>query len=627
MSDYTIHPLSLRRVRLTDTFWLPRWETNRTVTIPHIFEMCERTGRIANFARAAGRADGPFEGRRYNDSDLFKVIEAAAYVLAQRPDPQLEAYLDRIVDVVAAVQEPDGYLYTARTVDPAHPAPGAGETRWSYLQQSHELYNVGHLYEAAVAYYYATGRRTLLNVALKNADLVARTFGPTARRDVPGHEEIELALVKLYRLTGERIYLDLARFFVDERGHAHGRQLYGSYAQDHRPVTEQTEAVGHAVRATYLYAAMTDLAVLTDDEALRRAVDRLWEDVVGTKLYLTGGIGARRDGEAFGEAYELPNLTAYGETCAAIGLMLWTYRLFRLHGDARYLDVIERTLYNGFLSGVSYEGDAFFYPNPLASDGHFAFNQGATTRRPWFDCACCPTNVARFMAALPRYVYATADAPPSLYVNLFIGSEAELTLADTLVRLTQTTRYPWAGEISLVFDPDRPVTFTLHLRLPGWVQGYPVPGELYRYTPSYPLPVALALNGQMLSPEVEKSFVRLHRTWRAGDRVTLSFPVPVRRVLAHPRVADDAGCVALERGPLVYCVEGADVPGDPFELVLPGDAPLIVEDRPDFLGGLLALKGIARTVHGAILPFAAIPYYAWGHRGPGSMTVWLWRGA
>jgi hypothetical protein len=474
------------------------------------------------------------------------------------------------------------------------------------------------LYEAAVAHYQATGKRALLDVALKSADLVARVFGPDGRRDIPGHQEIELGLVKLYRVTGAQKYLDLAQFFLDERGQSHGRELYDAYVQDHQPVLEQSQAVGHAVRATYMYASMADVAALTGDRAYAQASTRLWEDVVSTKLHLTGGIGARREIEGFGESYELPNQSTYNETCAAIGAALWNQRLFLLHGDARYLDVLERTIYNGFIVGVSLGGDEFFYPNPLQADGVSPFNQGATTRSPWFTCSCCPGNVARFLPSLAGSIYAHRD--DALYVNLFVGGQATARVANTAVHLRQETRYPWQGNVKISLQPERAAEFTLHVRVPGWAQNRPVPGDLYRYLRQRREQPTLKLNGQPLALEVQKGFARVRRAWEAGDVLELDLPMPARRVLCHPKVAENVGKIALERGPIVYCFEGVDNGGQALDLVLPDDAALRAEYREDLLNGVTTL--------GAQLPVSkrelvAIPYYAWLHRGVSEMAVWL----
>lgn len=634
--EYQINPVLFSQVKIDDPFWSPRLETNRTVTIPYDFKKCEETGRIDNFAKAAGLMAGEHEGIFYNDSDVYKVIEGAAYSLTLHPDPELDRYLDDLIAKIAGAQEEDGYLYTARTINPKRvSAEREGLTRWSNLRINHELYNVGHLYEAAVAHYQATGKRSLLDVALKNADLIVSVFGPAKKRDVPGHQEIELGLVKLYRVTGEANYLRLAKFFLDERGHAHGRELYANhghrgYMQDHQPVVEQREAVGHAVRAGYMYCGMADVATLTNDAAYVQALDAIWEDVVSKKLYLTGGIGALHRGEAFGEAYELPNETAYAETCAAIANVMWNYRMFLLHKEARYLDVLERTLYNGFLAGVAFSGDLFFYTNPLASDGKFKFNRKeAASRRPWFDCSCCPTNIARFIPALPGYIYAyQADR---LYLNLFIGSQATLEMAGQTVRVTQETGYPWEGWVRLNLEPEQPAELTLQLRIPGWAQNQPAPGDLYRYLDEpvqAPAKIGLKINGQAVPLHIERGFAQIRREWRAGDEVELTLPMPIRRVASQARVEANLGRVALERGPLVYCVEGIDNGGQVSNLLLPDSAELRAEHRPDLLNGVTVIRGQALGMSGqAQHPqgFLAIPYYAWSHRGEGEMAVWLLR--
>ena len=446
--DYPIQPLPFTNVKIADDFWKRRIDTAIGITIPYDFEKCEETGRIDNFAKAGGLMDGPHQGIYYNDSDVFKVMQGAAYALQIAPDPALETYLDDLIAKVAAAQEADGYLYTARTIDPDKVPEACGPERWSNLAVNHELYNAGHMYEAAVAYFEATGKRAFLDVALANADLIDSVFGPDKLRDAPGHQEIEIGLVALYRVTGDARYLRLARFFLDERGQTKVRELYGPYCQDHLPVIKQREAVGHAVRAGYMYAAMTDIAALYGDAAYAAAVVGLWENVVGKKLALTGGIGARHDGEAFGADYELPNLTAYNETCAAQANILWNHRLFLLTGEAKYVDILERTLYNGFLSGVGMDGQSFYYVNPLACDGEYRFNREiAMSRQPWYQTSCCPTNIVRLLPSLSGYIYGLRDR--AVFVNLYIAGSAELALAGAKARLELRTDYPWSGDIQL----------------------------------------------------------------------------------------------------------------------------------------------------------------------------------
>lgn len=629
--DYPIVPVPFTEVQVADGFWKPRLETNRNVTVWVDFRKCEETGRIENFEKAGGLKKGGFRGIFFNDSDVFKIIEGASYSLALCPDPKLDAYLDGLIAKIAAAQEEDGYLYTARTInDPNYDYPGR-EARWSHLASGHELYNVGHMYEAAVAHHRATGKRTLLDVAVKNADLVCTVFGLNQGRriDVPGHEEIEIGLVKLYRLTGDEKYLQQAKFFIDMRGRADKRNTYGPYCQDHKPIVEQAEAVGHAVRAGYLYAGVADVAALTSDAAYLEAVDRIWSDIVSKKMHLTGGIGATRLGEAFGGDYDLPNESAYLETCAAIAHALFNHRMFLLHGDAKYIDLLERIIYNGFLAGISLSGDRFFYPNPLSWDGRSKFNQGTMGRATWFGCSCCPVNVVRFIPSIPGYIYAVRD--DAVYVNLYIGGTGKVALDKSRVKLKQETRYPWDGRVQIEVDVPAPTPFALHLRIPGWARGRPVPGDLYRYADPAAEPVSLRVNGKETALTLDRGYAVLQRSWRSGDKIELDLPMPIRRVLAHHRVEADQGRAAIERGPIVYCIEGADHDGRVRHLLLPDEAKLASEFRADLLGGVTVLRGQAqgafRIEDGSIaenpVDLTMIPYYAWCHREPREMTVWL----
>ena len=613
MKDYPITPLPFTAVRFKDAFWAPRLETNRQTTIPLAFRKCEETGRVQLFDRAAaalrgGNPDRTKPGYPFDETDVYKTIEGAAYSLQVKADPALESYVDGLVKKIEAAQEPDGYLYPARTIYPPDPHDWSGKERWQLEKElSHELYNLGHLFEAAVAWKEATGKDDLLKVALRAAEMLDRTFGKGKRSIWPGHQIVEMGLVKLYRVTGEERYLKLAQFFLDERGPGGS-----AVTQAHEKVTAQSEAVGHAVRATYLYAGMADVAALAGPKGYLEALDRLWENVVGKKLYLTGGVGALHDGEAFGKDYELPNATAYCETCAAIGNVYWNHRLFLLHGHAKYLDVLERTLYNGLLSGLSLDGASFFYPNPLESKGGYG-------RSPWFGCACCPGNLCRFMASVPGYAYAREGR--TLFVNLYVAGEADLLMPDGLkVRLTVETRYPWEGEIIVKAEPERPAKFKMALRIPGWSLNRPVPSDLYRFSEDDPQKPSLKVNGQTAALDLDKGFAVLEREWRLGDVLQLNLPMPVRRVLAHEAVEADRGRVALQRGPLVYCVEEADQNGGPIrDLALTGKAPLHSHFQADLLGGVQTLSGMGGSRH----PFTAIPYYAWANRGPGEMAVWL----
>jgi len=485
-----------------------------------------------------------------------------------------------VIDKIAAAQWEDGYIYTFYSVSRRQP-----EKRWSDIRGKHELYCAGHFFEGAVAYYQATGKRKILDVAIRLADKIDSVFGPTQKRDVPGHEEIEIGLVKLYGVTGDDKYLRLAKFFLDERGHAHGRKLQGEYSQDHKPVVEQSQPVGHAVRAGYLYSGMADVAALTGDSGYVNALDRIWENVVSKKLYLTGGIGARHGGESFGNDYELPNKTAYCETCAAIANAMWNHRMFLLTGVPKYIDVLERVIYNGFLSGISLKGDKFFYPNPLASDGKHQ-------RSPWFGCACCPTNIVRFIPSLPGYAYARQG--DIMYVNLFIGGSAEIKMDRNTVQLKQETHYPWDGRVKITVEPKRSAKFAIYVRIPGWALNQPVPSNLYRYLNDTQKKVTLKVNDKPFALDTDKGFARIRRSWKKGDRIELNLPMPIRRVLSHENVKDNVGKVALERGPIVYCAEWPDNSGHVLNLALPDDAPLRSEHRKDMLAGVTVLRGKAK---------------------------------
>ncbi|MDH4197813.1 MAG: glycoside hydrolase family 127 protein, partial [Candidatus Aminicenantes bacterium] len=595
--DYPIRPVPFTEVKVADEFWTPRLDTNRVISIPVIFLKCEQTGRIDNFAIAGGLIEGNFKGERYNDTDVYKTIEGASYSLSLHPDPALEVYLDSVIAKIAAAQEPDGYLYTPRTASLGFIQPGTGSERWAEIAVSHELYNMGHLFEAAVAHFRATGRRPLLDVALKGATLLAATFGPDKLSGFPGHQEVELGLVRLYRTTGDVRYLNLAKYFLDQRGRDWKITPYPAGSrfaiynqpeqiQAHKPVLEQDEAVGHAVRFAYMAAAMADVAALAGNEDYAKAGQRLWENVVGKKMYLTGGIGARHDRERFGENYELPNLTAYAETCASIGNVFWNQRLFLLTGEAKYADVMERTMYNGVLAGIAIGGDKFFYANPLESDGKFKFNQDQWGRAPWFETACCPGNIARFIPSVPGYVYAVAG--DALYVNLFIAGEGKMTVADRAVTVRQETRYPWEGAVRIVIEPDREARFSVHVRIPGWVGDEAVPSDLYRFVDAAPEAATLKVNGEPAKFDTVKGYARLERNWNKGDVIELTLPMPVRRVAAHEAVKDDAGKVALQRGPLVYCVEGVDNGGSALNLVIADAEPLSFEWRGDLVKGIMA---------------------------------------
>ncbi len=606
--------VSFTDVTIADDFWAPRLQTNRKVTIPYDFEKCEQTGRIDNFAKAGGLMEGEFEGIYFNDSDLYKVIEGAAYSLKIHPDPELEKYVDGVIEKIASAQWEDGYLYTFYSLPQRQP-----EKRWTDVRNKHELYCAGHFFEAAVAYYQATEKREILDVAIRLADYIDSVFGPGKKHDVPGHEEIEIGLVKLYGVTGEQRYLALSKFFLDERGRAHGRKIYGEYCQDHKPVVEQNAAVGHAVRAGYLYSGMADVAALTSDADYVEALGRIWQDVISKKMYITGGIGARGGGESFGADYELPNATAYCETCAAIANAMWNHRMSLLHGDAKYIDVLERVIYNGILSGISLSGNKFFYPNPLASDGKYQ-------RSPWFGCACCPTNIVRFMPSLPGYAY--AQQADNVYVNLFIAGSAAIRISQNTVGLQQQTRYPWDGGVRITVEPEHAGQFTVCVRIPGWAQNRPVPSDLYSYPDVSREKVSLKVNGNPVALNIVKGYARIRRKWEKGDAIELNLPMPIRRVAAHQKVKDNRGRTAVERGPVVYCFEGADNPKGVANLILPPDAKLQSEYHGDLLGGIVTITGRGQIRQAGKkgvenIDVVAIPYYAWAHRGKNEMAVWM----
>ena len=638
--DYPIKPVPFTAVHLNDEFWAPRIEINRTSSIPSAFQQCELTGRVALFDRAAAvlRGDATVDkrppGYPFDETDLYKVIEGASYSLSVTADTKLDAYVDGLIAKIAAAQEPDGYLYTTRTIDPKNPHRWAGSERWVLERDdSHELYNLGHLFEAAVAHHLATGKRALLDVAIKAADLLVATFGPGKRTTWPGHQITEMALVKLYRVTGKQAYLDLAKFLLDERGpgpfppgeRANPRGL--NYNQAHLKVIEQSEPVGHAVRAVYMYSGMADVAAVTGDQAMRAAGKRIWDYLITSKLYLTGGIGASGSGEAFGQPYELPNMTAYNETCASVGMDFWNHRLFLLEGDAKYVDVMERTLYNGLLSGVSLDGKTFFYPNPLESNGQHA-------RQEWFGVACCPGNITRFMPSVPGYLYATrAD---DVFVNLYATGTASLEVPGGTVGITQQTQYPWDGKVKLTVTPQPARRFQVHVRIPGWARNQPVPSDLYRFIEQIgDAAPSVRVNGTPVVMTTNRGYLTLDRLWRgSGDVIELDLPMPVRRVESNNQVVANRNRVALQRGPIVYAAEWPDNPnGKVRNIVLPDGNRLSSEFRRDLLNGVQVITGravgLAFDAKGAVQraeqPFMAIPYATWANRGRGQMAVWLAR--
>lgn len=634
--DYTYKEVPFTDVHFTDNFWLPRIETIRNVTVPFAFRKCEETHRIDNFAVAAGIKEGKFNSPYpFDDSDVYKIMEGASYLLAVKEDNGLDAYMDSLISLIGAAQEPDGYLYTTRTIGGSSIHPWAGKKRWeNERDNSHELYNVGHMYEAAVAHYQATGKHDFLDIAIKSADLLCNTFGPEEGKltVAPGHQEVEIGLVKLYRATGDRRYLDLSKFFLDARGkydkydrNSKDQFRSGAYWQDHKAVIDQDEAVGHAVRAAYMYSAMTDVAALRNEQTYRVAVDNLWDNVTGKKMYITGGIGSTRHGEAFGKNYELPNSTAYCETCASIANCMWNLRMFMLHGDAKYIDVLERSLYNAVLSGISLDGKEFFYPNVLSCD------ENGAERSEWFNCSCCPSNLSRFIPSIPGYVYATSDA--GVYVNLYGANQAGITLGNgKRIDMSQKTSYPWEGNIELTVTPESKQEFSIMLRIPGWVDNRPVPSDLYTYMNADEKKIVIKINGEVQNAPIEKGYAVLARKWEPGDVIQLTLPMEVHKNKANDKVEADINHLSVERGPIVYCAEFADNNGAVLNYVLKSGDEFAVSPAPALFDGVNLLKGhvdrvvadknyeVIKSVKDSL---TLIPYYARSHRGNGEMTVWF----
>jgi DUF1680 family protein len=624
-SDYPIQPVPFTSVKLIDNFWAPRIRKNADVTIPIAFGYCESTGRVKNFEIAAGTDTGRFQTiYPFDDSDIYKIIEGASYSLQTFPDPKLEAYLDTLIRKIGLAQEPDGYLYTNRTIAEKHGGAGlhewASKNRWELDSiLSHELYNLGHLYEAAVAHYQATGKRSLLDIALKSADLVDKDFGWDRVKVYPGHQVIEMGLVKLYRITGEKKYLDLAKFFLDVRG-PNGQQ----YNQAHVKPVDQTEAVGHSVRATYMYSGMADIAAIENDEAYLNAITRIWEDLVYEKMYLTGGIGASGGNEGFAAPFLLPNMSAYCETCASIGDIFFNHRLFLLHGQSKYFDILEKSLYNSALSGVSLSGDRFFYPNPLESNGQHE-------RQAWFGCACCPSNIARFVPAISGYIYAVTKN--ELYINLYVSNEANITVGKNKISIEQKADFPWNGSVEIKVNPEKEGKFDLKVRIPDWAMNEAIPGGLYKFTDLNNEVVKLVVNGSPADLIITDGYAVISRNWKKGDKVNIEFPMPVRTIVADDRVTEDNGKVAVQRGPLIYCAEWPDnKDGKVLNLILNSEAGFSSEFIPDLLGGSAVIRTLGhqskRTLDGKIEmladePLTLIPYALWNNRGPGQMMVWL----
>ena len=628
---YPITPVPFTKVKVTDSFWGQRLKASRDVTIPLAFSKCEETGRYTNFEKAANPSDSyEVKGYSFDDTDVYKTIEGASYSLQTYPDKKLVHYIDSVLDIVAKAQEKDGYLYTSRTMNPNHPHEWAGDKRWSKVEDlSHEFYNLGHMVEGAVAHFQATGSRKFLDIACRYADCVCREIGtkPGQVCVVPGHQIAEMALCKLYVLTGEKRYLDQAKFFLDYRGKT---TIKTEYSQSHKPVVEQDEAVGHAVRAAYMYAGMADVAALTGDKSYINAIDNIWNNIVEKKLYITGGIGATNNGEAFGKNYELPNMSAYCETCAAIGNVYVNYRLFLLHGESKYYDVLERSLYNGLISGVSLDGGGFFYPNPLES-------MGQHQRQPWFGCACCPSNIARFIPSLPGYVYAVNKR--DVYVNLFMSNTSQLSVAGKGIILEQQTQYPWDGDIAIKVAANKAGQWAMKVRIPGWVRNEVVPSNLYEFTDNLRPQYNITVNGNAVNGKLtDDGYFTIDRKWKKGDVVRVHFDMDPRTVRANNNVEADRGFVAIERGPIVYCAEWPDNDFDIMGALVNQSPKMTVEDGTlhakdkkvaDYY--IKVIKTDAQLLsfdkQGRLntkdVKLSLIPYYAWCHRGSGKMRVWL----
>ena len=636
--DYPIQALDFTKVKLQDRFWMPRIETNRLVTIPASFARCESTGRVNNFLMAATKT-GKFCTRYpFDDTDIYKTIEGASFSLAMNYDAKLDAYVDSMIHIIANAQEPDGYLYTARTIDKVNVNPFFGKERWEKEREhSHELYNAGHLYEAAAAHYLATKKTSLLNIALKNADLVCSVFGADKRHVAPGHEIIEMGLVKLYRITGKPEYLNTAKFFIEERGNFKGYDAKnkdpfknGAYWQDDIPVKQQQEAEGHAVRAGYLYSAMADIAALTEDKDMLAAVDRIWNNETGKKMYVQGGVGAIGDGERFGANYELPNATAYNETCAAIANIYFNQRMFLLHGDAQYIDILEKILYNGFLSGVGLDGKSFFYTNAMQIQHYLQHPDMEVGRSGWLECSCCPTNIARLMPSIPGYIY--AQKKDIIYVNLFISGTASLQVNNQNIQIKQENNYPWDGNLKFTILTEKACDFNLQIRIPGWATNNAMPNNLYRFSNHSNAAFTIHVNGKPAEFQIQNGYAILKRVWNKNDQIEVELPMETRRVVSDSLIVDNIGKSSIQRGPLMYCAEWIDNAGNTSNIILPKTASFASSFNPKLLNGVMILKSQASQIeissNGLEIktqskPFTAIPYYAWANRGKGEMTVWI----
>ncbi len=637
-NDYFFKAVPFTNVTLTDNFWLPKITINNNVTIPASFERCEKTGRIKNFEMAATHTGKFCTTFSFDDTDIYKTIEGASYAMRFSQNKKLIAYIDSLIVIIANAQEPDGYLYTARTIDSLNPHKWAGNKRWEKERElSHELYNAGHLYESAVAHFEATGNKKLLNIAIKNANLVCSVFGNNKLHVAPGHQIVEMGLVKLFRITGNKKYLETAKFFIDERGHFNGYDKKskdpwknGSYWQDHIPVIKQTEAIGHAVRAGYLYAGMADVAALTGDATLINAVDSIWNNLVSKKLYIQGGAGAVGSGERYGENYELPNATAYNETCAAIANVFFNQRMFQLHGHAKYIDVLEKILYNGLISGVGLDGKSFFYTNAMEIKNNVHHADKEAERSGWFECSCCPTNICRMLPAIPGYMYAQKE--DNIFINLFAESTTNIKVKNKNVTITQQNNYPWNGQLKFIVKPTKATEFNLLIRIPGWAQNNAIPSNLYNFQNVVENNIAIKINGIPVKYQLENGYAILNKEWKSGDLIEVDLPMEIQRVSTNDKVKNNIGKVALQRGPIMYCAEWADNNGKTSNIILPKDVKFESVFKPTMLNGITILQTKATVVEvdknvnsvtTTTKPFIAIPYFAWANRGKGEMTIWF----
>ncbi|WP_460767115.1 glycoside hydrolase family 127 protein [Niabella terrae] len=601
-------PVDFSRVEIRDAFWTPKLKTVATATLDAcVSYTANKTGRIRNFEKAA-KKQGKHEGIYYDDSDVYKALEAIAYSLKNNPDPALEAIADSWIDKIAAAQLPDGYLNTYYILTDIN-------QRWTDMSK-HETYCAGHLIEAGIAYYNTTGKDRLLQTGIRFAEHIDSVFRLANRHWAPGHQEIELALMRLYHHTGEDRYLKLADWFLQQRGG--GEQ----YNQNKLPLIRQRKITGHAVRAMYMYTGAADVAAVTGNPQFTTTMDSVWADVVGHHLYITGGIGAQASNEGFGQPYDLPNATAYCETCASVGMVFWNQRMQLLSGQARYTDLLERSLYNGALDGLSLSGDRFFYGNPLAS-------KGDKHRREWFGTACCPSNIARLVASVGNYIY--ASSPGAVWVNLFIGSRTQINIGKTDLGIEMLTDYPWKGNVRLRLQPSGKTAFQLRLRIPGWLK-HPVDGNLYYYTDDKQPEPVIKVNGKPVAYTTEDGYAILERTWKKGDELLMELPMEVRKIKANNAVLANANRTAIQYGPIVYCVESSDDGIEPDRITLPAETVFEVNYDPQLLGGVntIAFQAPQLTVNAAgnavstkTATVQAIPYFSWNNRGNRKMQVWL----